>query len=147
MRRCWSARRRARPGRTELTEQLAQAQVRSLRRLALLGDEVAVWPTHGAGSFCIAPSGQADLDNQCWGRPPTPCCGLRRRTRSSTPLLTSLRLPPYFLSLAEQAAAARLIKVVGRSTVLTVEDVHRLRRAGAEVIDVPPSPTSPSGTS
>ena len=41
----------------ELTEQLARAQYRSLRRLALLGDEVAVWPTHGAGSFCTAPSG------------------------------------------------------------------------------------------
>src|SRR5919197_3421452 len=38
-------------------EELARAQYRSLRRLAELPDEVAVWPTHGAGSFCSAPSG------------------------------------------------------------------------------------------
>ncbi|MFG3495821.1 rhodanese-like domain-containing protein [Streptomyces sp. NPDC047928] len=39
------------------TEELARAQYRSLRRLALLPDPVAVWPTHGAGSFCSAPPG------------------------------------------------------------------------------------------
>ncbi|MBE8477634.1 MBL fold metallo-hydrolase [Streptomyces justiciae] len=41
----------------ERTEELARAQYGSLRRLAALPDEVAVWPTHGAGSFCSAPSG------------------------------------------------------------------------------------------
>jgi hydroxyacylglutathione hydrolase len=39
------------------TEGLARAQYRSLRRLAALPDEVALWPTHGAGSFCSAPPG------------------------------------------------------------------------------------------
>jgi hydroxyacylglutathione hydrolase len=39
------------------TEELARAQYRSLRRLAGLPDATAVWPTHGAGSFCSAPSG------------------------------------------------------------------------------------------
>ena len=39
------------------TEELARAQYRSLRRLADLDDDVAVWPTHGAGSFCSAPPG------------------------------------------------------------------------------------------
>src|SRR2546425_938092 len=38
-------------------EELARAQYRSLHRLAELPDQVAVWPTHGAGSFCSAPSG------------------------------------------------------------------------------------------
>ena len=41
----------------EATEELARAQYRSLRRLSELGDDVAVWPTHGAGSFCSAPPG------------------------------------------------------------------------------------------
>src|SRR6266545_3073282 len=41
----------------ERTEELARAQYRSLHRLAELPDEVAVWPTHGAGSFCSAPPG------------------------------------------------------------------------------------------
>jgi hydroxyacylglutathione hydrolase len=41
------------------TEELARAQYRSLRRLATLPDATAVWPTHGAGSFCSAPPGAA----------------------------------------------------------------------------------------
>lgn len=39
------------------TEELARAQWRSLQRLVTLPDEVHVWPTHGAGSFCSAPPG------------------------------------------------------------------------------------------
>lgn len=38
-------------------EGLARAQYRSLRRLTALPDATAVWPTHGAGSFCSAPPG------------------------------------------------------------------------------------------
>ena len=41
------------------TRELARAQYRSLRRLAGLPDATAVWPTHGAGSFCSAPPGAA----------------------------------------------------------------------------------------
>jgi len=42
----------------ELTESLARAAYRSLhQRLLLLPDELAVYPTHGAGSFCSAPGG------------------------------------------------------------------------------------------
>jgi len=36
------------------TDELAHAQFRSLRRLAELPDATAVYPTHGAGSFCLA---------------------------------------------------------------------------------------------
>ncbi|MGC9543822.1 rhodanese-like domain-containing protein [Streptomyces sp. UG1] len=39
------------------TDELARAQYRSLRRLATLPDHTAVWPTHGAGSYCSAPPG------------------------------------------------------------------------------------------
>ncbi|MBT2457597.1 diaminopimelate decarboxylase [Streptomyces sp. ISL-86] len=39
---------------SDRTEELARAQYRSLRRLAALPDPTAVWPTHGAGSFCSA---------------------------------------------------------------------------------------------
>jgi len=42
----------------ELTEPLARAAYRSLHgRLLGLPDELAVYPTHGAGSFCAAPGG------------------------------------------------------------------------------------------
>jgi hydroxyacylglutathione hydrolase len=40
-------------------EELARAQYHSLHRLARLPDATAVWPTHGAGSFCSAPPGAA----------------------------------------------------------------------------------------
>jgi hydroxyacylglutathione hydrolase len=39
------------------TEELARAQYRSVQHLLSLPDDVAVWPTHGAGSFCAAPAG------------------------------------------------------------------------------------------
>jgi hydroxyacylglutathione hydrolase len=43
---------------SELTEPLARAAYRSLhQRLLQLPDELAVYPTHGAGSFCAAPVG------------------------------------------------------------------------------------------
>src|SRR5512132_2532593 len=42
----------------ELTEPLARAAYRSLhQRLLSLPDKLAVYPTHGAGSFCAAPAG------------------------------------------------------------------------------------------
>jgi hydroxyacylglutathione hydrolase len=42
----------------ELTEPLARAAYRSLhQRLLSLPDELAVYPTHGAGSFCATPAG------------------------------------------------------------------------------------------
>ena len=44
---------------TSRAEELARAQYHSLRRLTGLPDATAVWPTHGAGSFCSAPPGAA----------------------------------------------------------------------------------------
>ncbi len=41
----------------DLAEPLAHEMFHSLRRLAGLPDELAVYPTHGAGSFCSAPGG------------------------------------------------------------------------------------------
>ena len=46
-------------GRTDLlgadaTDALTRQQFTSLRSLAALPDDVAVWPTHGSGSFCAA---------------------------------------------------------------------------------------------
>lgn len=64
-------------GRTDLsgaahTEELARAQYRSLRRLALLPDATLVLPTHGAGSSCT--SGPAPR-----GRDRTTTVGAERR--------------------------------------------------------------------
>ncbi|MCJ0873410.1 rhodanese-like domain-containing protein [Streptomyces sp. AP-93] len=69
-------------GRTDLsgddhTEELARAQFRTLRRLALLPDATQVLPTHGAGSSCAAGLVSADR---------TTTVGAERRTN---PTLTT----------------------------------------------------------
>jgi glyoxylase-like metal-dependent hydrolase (beta-lactamase superfamily II) len=86
------------------TEELARAQYRSLRRLAMLADDVAVWPTHGGGSFCSASTAQAGA---------TATIGTERATNPllkapdedtfAQHLIQSLgSFPPYFLRLGEE---------------------------------------------
>jgi hydroxyacylglutathione hydrolase len=59
----------------ELTDSLTRSQFRTLRRLAGLPDEVEVFPTHGAGSFCGA------------GPPPATRTSTVGAERSSNPAL------------------------------------------------------------
>src|SRR5207245_2812821 len=54
------------------TEDLARAQHASLHRLAALPDTTAVWPTHGAGSFCSAPPGAARISTIGWEKATNP---------------------------------------------------------------------------
>lgn len=122
------------------TEELARAQYHSLRRLAGLADEVAVWPTHGAGSFCSAPPGA--------GR--TSTIGAERATNSLLraeseeafvrQLLGSLgTFPPYFHRLGEvNRRGPDLVDERDGLTPLTPREVARLTEAGAEVVDVRP---------
>lgn len=123
----------------EQTEELARAQYRSLRRLAELDDDVAVWPTHGAGSFCSAPPGAER----------TSTIGAERATNSLfraadedafvRHLLDSLgSFPPYFLRLGE--ANRRGPALVGPDTLpaLAPDEVARLLTTGADVVDVRP---------
>ncbi|MFF4040606.1 rhodanese-like domain-containing protein [Streptomyces sp. NPDC001816] len=123
------------------TEELARAQYHSLRRLAALPDEVAVWPTHGAGSFCSAPPGAER----------TSTIGAQKRTN---PLLAApdedtfvRRLvaglgsyPAYFARLAE--ANRRGPAVLGSAPPLPALDagqVKSLLSEGGQVVDVRPA--------
>ena len=63
----------------ELTEPLARAQFRSLRRLAALPDGTPVYPTHGAGSFCSAPPGADRTTHDRAGEGDEPADGDRGR--------------------------------------------------------------------
>ncbi|MGQ0632411.1 MAG: MBL fold metallo-hydrolase [Sporichthyaceae bacterium] len=124
----------------ESTEELARAQYRSLRRLCGLGDHVAVWPTHGAGSFCSAPPG-ADR---------TSTIGRERATNAllHAPdedafvglLLASLgSYPVYFARLGEvNRRGPALLGTVPGLRPLGEPEFARLRAAGAEVVDVRP---------
>lgn len=127
----------------ERAEELAWAQYGSLRRLVMLPEATAVWPTHGAGSFCSAPPGAQ--------RTSTIGRELATNTLLKAPdgaafvrvLLGSLgSYPPYFGRLAEvnrrgpeilDARAAELAP-------LAAPAVRRLQANGALVVDVRPVP-------
>lgn len=123
----------------ERTEELARAQYRSLQRLAGLDADVAVWPTHGAGSFCSAPPGAER----------TSTIGAERATNALlradsedvfvTQLLGSLgTFPPYFLRLGEINRRGPVLVEGDTLPPLPLAEVRRLRSAGAEVVDVRP---------
>jgi hydroxyacylglutathione hydrolase len=88
----------------ELTEPLARAAYQSLhQRLLPLPDELAVYPTHGAGSYCAAPAGD--------GRTTTIGAERRHNRLLAAPdedafvaeLLGSFgSYPPYFLRLRDR---------------------------------------------
>jgi len=125
----------------ERTEALARALWQSIQqRLLSLPDDLPVYPTHGAGSFCsVAPSGERATTIG--------------RERSTNPLLAApgedefvARLlagfgsfPPYFLELRELNRMGPL--VYGQFpalSVIGVDSVQRLLAAGAVAVDVRP---------
>jgi hydroxyacylglutathione hydrolase len=82
--------------------ELARAQYRSLRRLATLPDETAVWPTHGAGSFCSAPPGAARVTTIGAEKAANPLLAAPDENAFTDRLLASLgSYPAYFARLAE----------------------------------------------
>src|SRR5919197_952664 len=124
------------------TEELARALWRSLHeRILTLPDDLAVYPTHGAGSFCSAPTGAE----------PTTTIG---REKATNPLLAApdedgfVKLllgglgsyPRYFLRLRE--TNRRGPRVYGATppplTPLSPLEVRRLVAKGAELIDARP---------
>ena len=123
----------------ELTESLARAQFRSLRRLAALPDGTPVYPTHGAGSFCSAPPGADRTSTIGREKATNPLMGIADEDLFVATLLGSLgTYPPYFarLSAVNRAGPAE----PGPATVpaLSVSRVVALRAAGAEVVDARP---------
>lgn len=131
------------------TEELARALWRSLReRILTLPDDLPVYPTHGAGSFCSAPTGAE----------PTTTIG---REKATNPLLAAhdedafVRLllgglgsyPRYFLRLRE--TNRRGPRVYGAAppplTPLPPERVRRLLGQGAELVDARPVAAFASG--
>jgi glyoxylase-like metal-dependent hydrolase (beta-lactamase superfamily II)/rhodanese-related sulfurtransferase len=124
----------------ERTEELARAQYRSLRRLAALPEATAVWPTHGAGSFCSAPPG-ADRTSTI-GREKTGNALLAAPDEDTFvhQLLSSLgTYPAYFRWLSEENRRGPDV-VTGEPVLpaLDVDAVRRLLADGAVVVDVRP---------
>jgi hydroxyacylglutathione hydrolase len=126
----------------ELTEPLARAAYRSLhQRLLSLPDELGVYPTHGAGSFCSAPIG---------GERTTTIGAERRHNRLlAAPdedafvaqLLASFgSYPPYFLRLRERnRVGPELLGPDWRVLpLLPTEQVRQHLAGGRMLVDVRP---------
>lgn len=125
----------------ERTEELARAQYQSLQRLAELDDEVAVWPTHGAGSFCSAPPGTERTSTIGAERATNTLLRADNEDAFVSQLLASLgSFPPYFLRLGE--INRRGPAPVSGDTLrpLSADDVARLAAEGAQLVDVRPVP-------
>jgi hydroxyacylglutathione hydrolase len=125
------------------TEELARAQYASLRRLAALPDDVAVWPTHGAGSFCSV-AGTARSSTIAQEKVTNPLLAASDEDAFVAQLVGSLgSYPAYFHRLGEinrRGPAVLDTASVGWLAPLPVADVERLRSDGALIVDVRPVP-------
>ncbi|WP_219413475.1 rhodanese-like domain-containing protein [Pseudonocardia nigra] len=123
-------------------ESLARAQFGSLRRLAALPPATALWPTHGAGSFCSAPPGADRTSTIGRELAANPLLAIDDEDRFVEHLLGSLgSYPPYFLRLAEinrRGPAVLDPGATGRLDALPVAAVRRLLADGAVLVDARP---------
>jgi glyoxylase-like metal-dependent hydrolase (beta-lactamase superfamily II)/rhodanese-related sulfurtransferase len=122
------------------TEELARAQYASLHRLAALPDATAVWPTHGAGSFCSAPPGVARSSTIGAEKATNPLLAAPDADSFVARLLGSLgSYPRYFARLAEvNRRGPSVITDPPTLPALDVATVRRLLADGAVVMDVRP---------
>jgi len=124
----------------ERTEELARAQYRSVLRLLTLPDEVAVWPTHGAGSFCSAPTGAERTSIIGREKATNPLLRAADEDGFVALLLGSLgSFPPYFLRLAEiNRRGPALTDPRQGLLALGPTTVSALLGGGAAMVDVRP---------
>jgi glyoxylase-like metal-dependent hydrolase (beta-lactamase superfamily II)/rhodanese-related sulfurtransferase len=124
----------------ERTEDLARAQYRSVLRLLTLPDKVAVWPTHGAGSFCSAPTGAERTSSIGREKATNPLLVASGEDEFVVSLLGSLgSYPPYFLRLAEINRRGPALTDPRRGLVpLDPTTVSALLAGGAAMVDVRP---------
>jgi hydroxyacylglutathione hydrolase len=124
------------------TEELTRAQYRSLHRLTTLADDLAVWPTHGAGSFCSAPVGDRRTTTIGAEKVSNPLLAAPDEDAFVAALLGSLgSYPTYFSRLGElnrRGPAVLDAASAGRLAPLPVSVVEQLRDDGVVVVDVRP---------
>jgi len=121
----------------ERTEELARALWRSLHeRILTLPDDLPVYPTHGAGSFCAAPASAERTTTIGAQRAANPLLAAASEDEFVRMLLDGLgTYPPYFLRLREvnRSGPAVLGPVPAALPALTPEEVRRVAAPGAGV--------------
>lgn len=123
------------------TEGLTRALWRSINReLLSLPDDVAVFPTHGAGSFCSAAGGGRRWTTIGDERRTNPLLQVDDEDRFVRAVLDGLgTYPPYFLRLRElNRLGPHVFGAIPHLDVLTADQVVDLRSRGAVVVDVRP---------
>ncbi|MEV7613816.1 MBL fold metallo-hydrolase [Streptomyces sp. NPDC089799] len=122
----------------DLTERLARAQYRTVRRLALLPDPTRVLPTHGAGSSCAAgPVSAARTTTVGAERLTNPALTARDEEEFVRTRLSGL--PPYPAYYRHMATINRkgpeVLGGVPALRPLTPEQVEGLYGRGAQIVD------------
>jgi hydroxyacylglutathione hydrolase len=123
------------------TEALTRALWRSIHhQLLTLPDDVAVFPTHGAGSFCSAPGHDRRWTTIGDERRTNPLLGAPDEGTFVRQVLDSFgTYPPYFLRLREvNQRGPRVAGEPGGLAQIGVDEVAALRERGAVVVDVRP---------
>ncbi len=122
------------------TEHLAREQWRSLQRLVTLPEETAVWPTHGAGSFCAAPPGAARTSTIGREKQANPLLNAGSEQAFVEQLLAGLgSFPPYFLRLGDaNRLGPRPLEHAPTLQPLAAQAVARQLGNGAQLVDVRP---------
>jgi len=111
-----------------------------VERILCLPDDLPVYPTHGAGSFCSAPAGAERTTTIGKERATNPLLAARHEDEFVARLLASLgSYPPYFTELREVNRQGP--RVYGRWPLLAGLDLAATRRLlsdGAVLVDVRP---------
>ncbi|MEX2293425.1 MAG: rhodanese-like domain-containing protein [Acidimicrobiales bacterium] len=133
-------------GRTDLLgdehrEALARALFRSLRaEILTLPDDLPVYPTHGAGSFCSAPTGSARTTTIGHERATNPLLGIDDEDLFVATLLAGLgSFPNYFRELPEiNRRGPRLYPALPPLATLDLDAVRSHLADGAVLVDARP---------
>ena len=124
------------------TEPLARSLWRALHeRILTLPDDLPVYPTHGAGSFCSAPAGSERITTIGRERRANPLLAAPDEDAFVSQLLAGLgTYPPYFLRLRERNRRGPQVYGPAEPVLPTLrpDDVARLQASGAWIIDVRP---------
>jgi glyoxylase-like metal-dependent hydrolase (beta-lactamase superfamily II)/rhodanese-related sulfurtransferase len=127
----------------ERAEELARRQFASLRRLSRLPAGTAVWPTHGAGSFCSAPPGVERTSTIGRELATNPLLRLDEDGFVARLLGSLGSYPHYFARLAEinrRGPAVLDTATTGLLAALPAAAVRQLCADGAVVVDARPVP-------
>jgi hydroxyacylglutathione hydrolase len=125
----------------ELREDLARHLYRALRdEILTLPDDLAVYPTHGAGSFCSAPGSTERTTTIGRERATNPLLAIRNEDSFVDQLLAGLgSFPTYFSRLPEvNRRGPRLYGTLPMLERVSVAQLGELITDGAALVDVRP---------